>query len=331
MGEFWRWFLTVKKFFRVPRQTLLSYDTSLFNLFVDDLHGYQPYVYEDVSTYHDIGDFVNSAYITSSWNNHHCWFGMDDVQIGVSYVSGNVEYNPTGILYTRSGSERKLDIPVVVMDQILRNTKDIVNVMEDARNKQADHCQLDSSMLIPNIGCGHHIAGQRVVYHKLKKITDDKEWKKVGSEFICTRVEELLHTLTSTSSSSTSSPPQFDFSTVAILFEYDGQDLSLHKSPLEQMLLTKFTLGVQTIEQQLLTNNHTNVVMDHCGNIQSYETAVVVFVRRFGGCGDYKIYNAISRARTLCMIVDDYIIADHSLLQNVDVVEWKESNGEGIR
>ena len=59
--------ITVKNFLSVPRQTLLSYDLSLFNLFVDDIHGYRPDkfgVYKGVSTYHDIGDFVNSAYIT---------------------------------------------------------------------------------------------------------------------------------------------------------------------------------------------------------------------------------------------------------------------------
>ena len=311
--------ITVKNFFSVPRQTLMSYDLSLFNLFVDDIHGYQPYEYENVSTYTAIGDFVNSAYITSSWNNHHCWFGVDEVQQGWYDSNCEMRLNTAGILYKRGG-ERKLDIPVVIMDQILRNTKDIVNVMEEARKEQASTCRLETSMLIPNIGCGHHIAGQRVVYHKLMMIGPEE---RVRSEFICERVEELFHTLSSTSSSPS---PQFDFSTVAILFESD-YFLSPHKSPIEQMLLTKFALGTQTIEQQLLTNNHTNVVMDTCDNIQSYEAAVVVYVRTFGNEYGYHDYNAISRARTLCMIVDIDIDDDRPSLQNVDLIEWEASNG----
>ena len=90
------------------------------------------------------------------------------------------------------------------------------------------------------------------------------------------------------------------------------------------MLLTSFNLEIQTIEQQLITNNHTRVVMDIVGNAQSFETPVLVYVRHASDVG--RVYNIISRARTICVVVD--VSSDDLLpLQNIDVIEWKESDG----
>jgi len=324
-----------QKFFGVQRNKLMSYDLSPFNMFFDDLHGYEVPHGDQFSNFIDIGDFIDYAYSVAEVNGNLCWFGLDSGQ-QMEYFRSSEENKVTGLFLLRDGSKRNFNVPVVIMDQILRNSKEIFDVLESAREKQAGSWNIDTSMLIQSIQCGHHIGSQKVLYHKLKKsdnstleYDDDDDYQRLEKDFVCARVKSLFDTLIpSSSSSSSSSSLSFDFSSVTILFE-SRADLAVYKKAVKQMLSTNFNLEVQTIEQQLRSNNHKRVLMDHAGNIQSFETAILVFVRVGQGRGYRAItmYSALSRARTMCMIVDSDIDHLPLPLENIDIVEWKESNG----
>ena len=193
----------LQKFFKVPSETLLSYDISLFHLLVDDLHGYKLKDEDNCSDFTDIGDFVDYAYSVSKLNDKLCWFGLDVAQqchYGRSYGRNGEESKVTGLFLTNSGlltssdSRRTFNIPVVVMNQILRNSKEIIMVLESARETQAKVRELNTSMMIPDIHCGHHITSQKLVYHKLNVYRLNEVTKK---KFVCARIEELLNTLSS--------------------------------------------------------------------------------------------------------------------------------------
>ena len=114
-----------------------------------------------------------------------------------------------------------------------------------------------------------------------------------------------------------------------MLFERENI-LTYYLPALKNTLRTTFNIGTQTVKKQIVNNNSTDIVVDHKGNIQSFECAVVVVVR-YGSVASEVIYNLISRARTKCVVVDVFTRDPPLQLQRVDVMEWRENNGGFVR
>ena len=126
----------------------------------------------------DIADFIDHTYTTLKVTNKYCWFAIDAVQ--GEYNENRID-RPTALFTTSSGEERKLNIPIVTMEQILRNSKEVVDVLHSARNTQIEDLELNPTTLLSDIVCGHHITSQVVVCHQLKQRTD----KKHREPFLC--------------------------------------------------------------------------------------------------------------------------------------------------
>ena len=71
-----------------------------------------------------------------------------------------------------------------------------------------------------------------------------------------------------------------------------------------------------------------DLIVDNCINLQSFECVCVVFVRNSGG--DSVPYNAISRARTKCIVVDIATNAEPLTMDQVDFLSWKVDPAGGF-
>ena len=224
----------------------------------------------------------------------------------------------TALFTTRGGGTRAYTVPVVTMTQVLRNSKQIVDTLHSVRDTQMNECKLNTSAALQSMESGHYITSTKVLHHVLQQGTDEKHCVP----FVCERLEQMLKDLSL-------SPTPFNYSSVAILF-YWNSDVSKYKAPIEQLLRQHYNIGVQSIEEQIITNNNTDVVLDCSDNIQSFESPVVVYVRTSGyGVADLSPYNIISRARTTCVVIDVGVdVRDTPLhIEHADRVLWHCDNG----
>ena len=86
------------------------------------------------------------------------------------------------------------------------------------------------------------------------------------------------------------------------------------------------SLSGKEVEQQLTTNNSTDIVMDKVDNIMSFETPVVVFISSSLHGTSRFYYNICTRARVSLVLIDVYGYTYFDDSNNIDTVKWKPDN-----
>ena len=216
---------------------------------------------------------------------------------------------------------RKQQVCFRVLTDVSRNSEEISKVVEVTRNDQVSVNGLDASQVITDYSCGHEITCEKVVYHQLNKVYDDK----LRVQFVCERLHDELHNITSTLEHQT-----FHMADMAVLFRTD-RALQKYQRGITQMLLKDFSAGTQTVEELIVSNNMNSVVVDVVDNVNSFECPFVVVVVNVGGGGRSSDYNLCTRAHSKLVYIQTY--GGHTSLPTSlhttggDFINWYEHNG----
>jgi len=311
--------MTLDNFFEVERETLLNYDITNYNLFVDDLQSLWLYGFDNNKcTFDDVVEFIDRVYNNVCGSDFITWFLLD---IGQSYDANAEHTLPAWLLYNEDNTPRQLNIPVYVLDKVLRNSVEIASVIRKVRDIRVKGENDGETTVMTDITTGHNIHSDSVVYHKLNKWTGSKgyseDWKKWSKLFVVERVKEMLEQLF------TPNTTHMKYSDVSVLHDGFSSDF---EQQVNDMLLTTYNIQLQTIEQYIITNNNT-IICDHSRNVPSFESPVVVYVRA-GTTSECDHYNCMSRARSKLIVLDiDKDQRPPLLTEEVILMEWEERGG----
>ena len=308
--------MTLQNFFGVPSETLLSYDLNGWNIFVDDLQSYRVEVIDPTSAHNladfeDIRVFIEQTYNKYEHSNEHMWYCVDVFQRLYATNSYN-SFTPIMML-----DERNNNIPIVTLTDILRNTREVVDVVKQMRDKKIrPYCIFSwAVLLLSDIGIGHDINSTKVICHQLKQDTDDKHYIPFVCEMVKTELTKLI------SHQQQQEQQQLKFSDVAVLYDELLTQYTLRCIETEIMLPQNFSVQTQSIAEKLTNNDRNNVVVDMFENISSFESPIVIAVAQ-SGVNWFFSYDICSRARTKLVIIDPVTCHEESYSDCMDVITW---------
>ena len=255
--------MDLNDFFAVPTTTLQQYDIDPYHLFIDDLHSFTAKYY-NYAKYSEIALFIDDLYMKRIHTQLYLWVCFDVLQ------SDGVEFNDHHITslthITSYTNPRPLNIPTFDLTKILRNSADIIPVIQKARTQRitAHPQQLSTSNTLGNITGGHNITSTPVVHHQLLEYSNPKHWKNF-----------VTHVLTEVLPSVVDKVASISPSHVGIL--YYNRD-HIDEIALHQLVRKEFNCSTQTIKDFVLKNNKDDVIFDEVSNAVSFEFQVVIYV-----------------------------------------------------
>ena len=202
---------------------------------------------------------------------------------------------------------RHFNIPTFHLTKILRNSADIIPLIQDLRAgtvAEYPHLRAASS---DNETAGHNITCTPVVYHTISENTDDDDDDddEYSRAFVIQMLDEVLPQVARMVEGRSPSD-------VAILYDNLRIDVSALENLVENLVKKNFKCNTQTIKDLELLKNKDCLIFDEWDNSPSFEFEVVVAVsvslypleRIPFTCHDVILHNMITRARSHLVVVD---------------------------
>ena len=321
--------MTLDNFFSdVNPETLHSYDMSNHHLFIDDLQSLT-FDEDKMCTYDDVAKFLENTYTNHSMKNLNLLCAVDEGQ-SRDFDRGENNRFIMRLFYFDGHTPRQLNIPIFILDKILRSTVEIATVAQKLRELRITslHAFHGKEGLRPpalsNFVPGHRIRCESVHYQLLAKWTgstgaNSDGFRKYAPLFAVERVKEELTELIKKPKDS------MNKRNIAILFDYGQYGVP---AAVREMLWKCFQIVPQKIRQSITSNKDT-VILDWYKHVASFECACVIMLMCNDDLDHEWIYNIATRARTRLLIVDynwgNYV----PILTEDDVImtRWEERNG----
>lgn len=255
--------MDLNDFFAVPTTTLQQYDLDSYHLFIDDLQSYTVEEYKGCAKYSEIALFIDDLYMKRIHTQLYLWACFDVLQ------SNGVDLNDhhiTSLTHISTTKRRPLKIPIFDLTKILRNSADIIPVIQKVRTERIRYnsLHLSTSNTLRNVAGGHNITCTPVVYHELIGYAEPKHWKNF-----------ITHVLTEVLPSVMDMVASISPSDVSILYD---DDVDIDKKALQQLVRHEFNCSTQTIKDFVLNNNKDDVIFDNFSNATSLEFQVVIYL-----------------------------------------------------
>ena len=311
----------LKDFFGVPSTTLLEYDIDSFDVFIDDLQSFESlgdFYERRNANFSDIAEFVDNTFMTRVNTPLYLWVCFDMLQC--EFLEGYDDNAIKTFTHLNDTSPRHFNIPTFHLTKILRNSADIIPLIQGIRAHELANNPYVRTAASNNVTAGHNITCTPVVYHKISENTDALYVRA----FVTQRLHEVLpHVARMIEGRSPSD--------VAILYRvYRQSDNFIDKSALENIVRTNFKCTIQTIKDFELHNNKDDVIFDYWHNSPSFEFEVVVAVKKCAEDHDATFHNMITRARSHLVVVDaDVYKRQINTPTNMHTVFWKRDDKTG--
>ena len=279
----------LRDFFQVPTTTLQQYDIDPYHVFIDDLQSYFVSAKrKDDVRYSEIAMFIDDLYMKRIHTPLYLWVCFDVLQSADVIFD---DHHITSLTHITVSQPRPLNIPEFNLTKILRNSADIIPIIQKTRSEIITTRPQELSALntLGNVTGGHNITCTPVVYHELLKNTEEKHRKSFITHVLAEVLPQVVDMVASISPSD-----------VAILYEKDD---NIDKTALQQLVSTNFHCKTQTINDFAHHDNKDDVILDNVFKVSSFEFQVVVFVVT-SEYGDGSIHNMMTRARSHLVMVN---------------------------
>ena len=307
----------LKDFFGVPSTTLLEYDIDSFDVFIDDLQSFESlgdFYERRNANFSDIAEFVDNTFMTRVNTPLYLWVCFDMLQC--EFLEGYDDNAIKTFTHLNDTSPRHFNIPTFHLTKILRNSADIVPLVQDIRVVRVARTAALRTAASNNETAGHNITCAPVVYHRISDNTDAQYIRAFVTQMLDEVLPQVARMIEDCSPSD-----------VAILQEYDN---IVNKSALENIVRTNFKCTIQTIKDFELHNNKDNVIFDRLINSPSFEFDIVVAVVDYEYDYDTSFHNMITRARSHLVVVDTNTgKLEINTPTNMHTVFWKRDDKTG--